>query len=173
MPSVVDRTRLITNGFSPATGPDAWPRSSCRHLVLHSLEGYEDGAIAHWNTGAAGAHLIGTREGELVLCVPLDLVTWHAGTSPQTGRVMRGVDFRHYNINPDSCGYELEGFAFDGQGFTSEQYATLIRFARWYRAELGWAGTADVTWRHSEISNQRGDPGPLFDMALFRAGLET
>lgn len=168
MPAVIDRVRLITNGFSTT---NEWPRASYDHLVIHDLEGYEEGAIAWWNRGAAGAHVIGTRSGELVLTCPLNLVAWHAGTDRFTGRVTRGMDFRSFNLNPHSVGYELEGFAFNGEGYTPAQYAALGRFARWYRDTLGWAGTPERTWLHSEVSTQRGDPGPAFDLARFRAEL--
>ena len=171
VPSVVDRVRLTQVGFSPASGPGAWPRASYDHVVLHALEGFEEGAIAWWNRGEAGAHVIVKRSGELVLTCLLELVAWHAGTSATTGRVTRGLDFRRFNINPHSVGLELEGYAFDPLGFTAAQYAATIRFARWYRVTLGWSGDAAHTWLHAEISRQRADPGPYFDLARVLSGV--
>jgi N-acetyl-anhydromuramyl-L-alanine amidase AmpD len=168
VPSAIDDVQLITAGFSTARD---WKRNSFDHLVVHDLEGHRQGAIAWWNTGVAGAHIIICRDGTAVLTCPLDLVVWHAGTNAKTGLVSRGVDFSRYNINPDSVGVEMEGFGFrkdaDGQFYTSQQFDTLVRFGRWYRDALGWAGDEAHTWRHSEISNQRGDPGPHLDVGEF------
>ena len=168
VPAVVDEVELITDGFSPARD---WPRKSFKHLVLHDLEGHRTGAIAWWNTGAAGAHVIICRNGTIVLSCPLDLIAWHAGTNAINGSVTRGVDFTKYNINPDSVGVELEGFAFkqdaDGEFYTAQQFSALVRFGRWYRDALDWAADAAHAWRHSEISNQRGDPGQHLDVAAF------
>jgi hypothetical protein len=168
VPGVVDEVELITNGFST---PRDWKRNSFSHMVVHDLEGHRQGAIAWWNTGVAGAHVIICRDGTTVLTCPLDLIAWHAGTTAVNGKQTRGVDFSSYNINPDSVGVELEGFAFkqdsDGQFYTSDQFDALVRFGRWYRDALGWAADANHTWRHSEISKDRGDPGVNLDVAAF------
>lgn len=129
------------------------------------MEGWLAGAIATWNTGAAGAHLCVLRNGEIVLTCPIEYVAWHAGTDYQTGRTMF---WRRNNINQASIGVELEGF--HDRGFTNEQFDACRKIALWGEVEYGIprVHTYDQIeghHSHSEISNQRGDPGPYFDYA--------
>ncbi len=160
-----DSVELITAGYSTAAEWYAFSGVQ-RQLVcavIHDMEGYEAGAIATWDTGVAGAHLSILRDGHKVLNVRVEDVAWHAGTDRTTGRT---PFWQAHNINPYSLGIELEGFA--GKPYTPEQAVALGEVAQWLAAEHGVAraftGDSLTGWhRHSEISNQRSDPGPTFD----------
>ena len=127
------------------------------------MEGWLDGAISTWNKGVAGAHLCVLRDGGVVLSCLLENIAWHAGTDYDTGRTMF---WRGTNINPYSVGIELEGFA--ETGFTEKQAAAVRRVSDWLTDRYGIPRkhTFDQIaghHAHSEISNQRSDPGPHFD----------
>lgn len=157
------RTQL-TNGSAVST-PAQWPTSDprpIRSLVWHDMEGYLPGAISTWNQGAASAHLCVLRDGTIVRTVPIEDIAWHAGTNATTGRT---AFWKAHNINPYSIGVELEGFV--ASGYTREQIDACVRIGRWAQAKYGvkpvrGGDSLDGHHLHSEISNQRSDPGPLF-----------
>jgi len=128
------------------------------------MEGYLEGSISHWNTGAGGAHLCITREGLVVLTCELHNIPWHAGTSWSNGR----TDFwRQNNINPFSIGIELEGFF--TAPYTQQQIEACVRVGKYLKREFGIASRR--TWDqipghhlHSELSSDRSDPGPHFNL---------
>lgn len=127
------------------------------------MEGHLAGAIATWNQGAAGAHLCVLETGEIVRTVKIEDIAWHAGTDGSTGRT---AFWKSHNINPYSIGVEIEGFA--GRPFTAQQAAAIRRIALWAEAKYGIARVhtfdqIDGHHAHSELSNQRGDPGSTFD----------
>jgi hypothetical protein len=159
------RTEL-TNGSAVST-PAEWytpiptPRP-IRSIVWHDMEGYLAGAIATWNQGAASAHLCVLRDGTIVRTVEIENIAWHAGTDAATGRT---AFWKAHNINPYSIGVELEGFT--TSGYTPEQVAACVAIGRWALARYGiqpvrGGDGLDGHHLHSEISNQRSDPGPLF-----------
>lgn len=157
------RTQL-TNGSAVST-PAEWPTSNprpIRSLVWHDMEGYLAGAIATWNQGAASAHLCVLRSGEIVRTVEIENIAWHAGTNAASGRT---AFWKANNINPYSIGVELEGFV--TSGYTREQIDACVKIGRWAQAQYGiqpvrGGDSLDGHHLHSEISNQRSDPGPLF-----------
>jgi N-acetyl-anhydromuramyl-L-alanine amidase AmpD len=137
-------------------------------VVWHDMEGYLAGAIARFNTGAAGAHLAVLRDGTIVRLRPFEDVTWHAGTNndPRGGIYGRTGFWRTHNINPYSLGVELEGFA--ASGYTDAQAAAVSRIADYVTAVYGVPRqrTYDAIpghHAHGDISANRSDPGPLFD----------
>lgn len=134
-------------------------------LVWHDMEGYLPGAIAEWNKGNAGAHLCVLRNGTVVRTVRLEDAAWHAGTSATTGRTPY---WRTHNANPYTIGVELEGFV--SSGYTTAQAAACRRISDWCMARypIPRRHSMDAMpghHAHSDISNQRTDPGPLFDWA--------
>jgi N-acetyl-anhydromuramyl-L-alanine amidase AmpD len=167
--------QLITDGFSP-TDANGWcadyaTKRTLEAVVWHDMEGYLAGAIARWNSGAAGAHLCVLKNGQIVLTCRLQDVAWHAGTDNRPGSETYGRDifWRSHNINPHSIGVEIEGFADarDG-GYTAAQIAAIGKIADWATRKLGIRRehTFDAIpghHAHSEISAMRGDPGPNFD----------
>jgi hypothetical protein len=165
-----DREQLITAGFTPArySVRDFGVPRSIVAVVWHDMEGYLPGAIARWNSGAAGAHLCILQSGEVVLTCKLEDVAWHAGTSndPHSDTYGRNAYWRSHNINPYSVGIELEGFS--NKPFTPAQQAAIQRVADWLTEKYGILRkhTFDqITGHHahSELSAMRSDPGPGFD----------
>jgi N-acetyl-anhydromuramyl-L-alanine amidase AmpD len=160
-----DRDQFIRAGFTPHDQVPAVfgvPRSIVS-IVWHDMQGFLDGAISEWNKGKAGAHLCILRNGTVVRTVKIEDAAWHAGTDADTGRT---TFWRTHNINPYSVGVELEGF-FES-GYTIEQSWAVRKISRWFEQKYGVMRRH--TWdqitgqhAHSEISNQRQDPGPMFD----------
>lgn len=157
-----NREILITAGFStPAEWGIAAPRP-IKAIVWHDMEGYLPGAIARWNSGVAGAHLCILTDGQIVLTVRLENIAWHAGTDAAVGRT---PFWKTHNINAYSVGIEIEGFFI--RGYTPAQINACIRLGRWLTAKYGiltehTMDRIEGHHLHSELSNQRLDPGPLF-----------
>jgi len=152
-------------------------------VVWHDLEGFTAGAISHWNTGVASAHIIIKRDGTIVLAVKIENTAWHAGSSsnPASGTYGRTPFWRENNINAYSIGVELEGFAADGPGppihvggFESAQIVSCVKIAKWAKQKYGVPlihidDQIPGHHLHSEISNLRSDPGPLFNLGSILA----
>jgi N-acetyl-anhydromuramyl-L-alanine amidase AmpD len=103
-------------------------------------------------------------------------VAWHAGTqgTPKLNGYGRAPFWRANNINPYSCGVELEGVGADG--FPEVQIEACIRVARWLTA--AYAIRAEHTFDqidghhlHSDLSASRSDPGPNFPLARILAAI--
>lgn len=160
-----DRVSLAAAGFSTAAEwlAEFGVQRDYRAVVWHDLEGYLPGALSEWAKGNASAHLVILRDGTIVLTVPIEHVSWHAGTNATIGRT---AFWRTHNVNPHSIGVELEGFY--NQPYTPQQAASVRRIALWAEAKYGIhrAHTFDQIeghHAHSELSNQRKDPGAGFD----------
>lgn len=169
-----DRTAEVTRNFTPYNEVFRvfGEYRSYRSIVWHSMEGSLDGSIAWWNKPEAqsSAHLAVARNGEIHLCVKLEDVAWHAGTNMYTAN----NDFWKYNnINPSSIGVELEGYA--ATGFTLPQVQAVQRISEWFAGPIykilakHTFNQIDGHHAHSEISNQRSDPGPHFDWSWIEA----
>lgn len=159
-----DRDWFITAGFTPSAQSVAQfgVVRSIHAVVWHDMEGFLAGAISRWNTGVAGAHLCVLRDGTIVRTVRLEDVAWHAGTDAAIGRT---AFWKAHNVNPYSIGVELEGFA--ATGYTAEQAAAVKRITDYVTRQYGVLRKHTVDQitghhAHSEISNQRSDPGPGF-----------
>ena len=173
-----DREVLVAAGYTRCEHCEAdfGAARQIRAIVWHAMEGQFARAIARWNTGVAAAHLCILRTGEVVLTCPLEHAAWHAGTqaSPSRPGYGRTAFWRRHNINPYSCGVELEGFS--AVGFTDEQIAACIRVAGWLtdRFSIRPKHTIDQIdghHLHSEISASRSDPGPCFPLARILAAI--
>jgi hypothetical protein len=166
-----DRELLVRAGYTPASGCEAdfgVPRD-IRAIVWHSMECYFDRAIELWNTGVAAAHLCILRTGTVVLTCALEDVAWHAGTHgrPGVNGYGRTPFWRQNNINPYSCGIELEGPG--ARGFSEAQIEACIRIGRWLTARYAipaehTVNRIDGHHLHSEVSGTRVDPGPYFPL---------
>src|SRR5581483_2944492 len=137
-PPCWDREVLVAAGYTRFEHCEAdfrVPRQ-IRAVVWHAMEGRFTRAIARWNTGVAAAHLCILLSGEVILTCPLEHAAWHAGTQANPSRPGYGrTEFwRRHNINPTSCGVELEGFS--AVGFTDEQIAACVRVAAWLTDRL-------------------------------------
>jgi len=111
--------------------------------------------IAHLTVSA---HLLIDRAGRVTQFVAFDKKAWHAGESNFQGRV---------NCNDFSIGIELEGC--DDEGFTAEQYQSLVSVTKQLMAEYPDLSAARIVG-HSDIApGRKTDPGPHFDWAYYRA----
>lgn len=161
-----DRDLFITAGFST---PAEWfaqfgERRVIRAVVVHTMEGFLAGAIDTWNQGKSGAHLCILRDGTVVRTVHLEDVAWGAGTDQHIGRT---PFWKSHNVNAYAVHIEHEGFA--ATGVTRAQVNACIRVGKWLKAKYGVLAEHTIDqipgWhRHSELSNQRSDPGPLFPL---------
>ncbi len=107
------------------------------------------------------SHLLIRRDGELLQFVDLGERAWHAGASSHCGRE---------NCNDYSVGIELEGT--DDTPYTEQQYDVLAAVTlALQQAYPGMSGERIVG--HSDIApGRKTDPGPAFDWARFRRGLD-
>jgi AmpD protein len=112
--------------------------------------------IAHLRVSA---HFFIRRDGELVQFVPVARRAWHAGVSSWKGRE---------GCNDFSLGIEMEGSDFEA--FTDAQYETLIALARLLRQ--CFPNMADIAGHEDIAPGRKTDPGPYFDWARLRRGVE-
>jgi N-acetyl-anhydromuramyl-L-alanine amidase AmpD len=165
-----DRDLFIVDGFTPGNMSELvfGLTRVIRSIVWHDMEGFLDGAIKRWNTGAAGAHLCILQSGEVVRTVRLEDVAWHAGThnSPNKDGYGRTPFWRSHNINAFSVGIEIEGFL--TRGYNQAQAEACRRVSDWltHEYQIERAHTMDAIdghHAHGELSSSRTDPGPMFD----------
>jgi N-acetyl-anhydromuramyl-L-alanine amidase AmpD len=132
-----DRDLFISDGFTPGNMSELvfGVTRAIRSIVWHDMEGFLDGAIKRWNTGAAGAHLCILQSGEVVRTVRLEDVAWHAGThnTPTKDGYGRTPFWRRNNINAFSIGIEIEGFLTGG--YTQAQADACRRVSDWLTQE--------------------------------------
>ncbi|MNE10162.1 1,6-anhydro-N-acetylmuramyl-L-alanine amidase AmpD [compost metagenome] len=107
------------------------------------------------------AHFLIERDGTLTQFVSCLERAWHAGVSRFAGRE---------GCNDFSLGIELEGT--DDLPFTDAQYQALSALTRQLQAAYP-AITLERICGHSDIApGRKTDPGPAFDWARYRAGLQ-
>jgi N-acetyl-anhydromuramyl-L-alanine amidase AmpD len=135
-------------------------------IVWHTLEdNVAQSSINWWETcHCGGAHFIVQKSGRIIQTVKLHDTAWHAGTTTGSGR---SAFWRQNNANGSTVGIELEGKAADG--FTRRQIASAKKLARWLTKQYGIVAehrpnSLPGHKRHSDISNERSDPGPHFPM---------
>lgn len=107
------------------------------------------------------AHALIRRGGEIVQYVPFGLRAWHAGASQYQGRPA---------CNDFSIGIELEGT--DDEPYADAQYAQLTALIETLLAAYPSLSPARIVG-HSDIApGRKTDPGPAFDWARLRQGLD-
>ena len=104
------------------------------------------------------AHFLIRRDGECVQFVSCDERAWHAGRSSWRGRD---------NCNDWSIGIELEGL--EGDTFEPAQYRRVCALLRVLRARYP---IREVVGHEHVAPGRKTDPGPGFDWALLRQGLQ-
>ena len=105
------------------------------------------------------AHFFIRRNGEVVQFVPCSKRAWHAGASNWQGQE---------RCNDFSIGIELEGSDFEP--FADAQYEALSALT----LALKQAYPIEGIVGHSDIApGRKTDPGPCFDWARYRKGLES
>ncbi|MFV1996950.1 MAG: 1,6-anhydro-N-acetylmuramyl-L-alanine amidase AmpD [Acidiferrobacterales bacterium] len=133
-------------------GSDAIEKFFCNQLD-HSQHPF----YAEIEGACVSAHLLITRQGELVQFVPLIHRAWHAGVSHTRGR---------QNVNDFSIGIELEGC--DEQPFEEIQYERLAEVTRLLIGVFSNL-TLEHVYGHSDVApGRKTDPGPEFDWQHFR-----
>jgi N-acetyl-anhydromuramoyl-L-alanine amidase len=131
-------------------------------LFLGTLDARGDPAGADLASLRVSAHFFLRRDGAAIQFVPVQRRAWHAGVSRWAGRD---------RCNDCSVGIELEGTQDDV--FTEPQYTALAALSRTLRAAYPGI-TADRIVAHSEIApGRKGDPGPFFEWARYRAAIAT
>lgn len=170
-----DYDLFVHAGYTPANEvfADFGTARTYEAVVVHTMEGYLQGAVDTWNHGNASAHLCILRDGTVVRTVRLEDVAWHAGTDAKTGR---DIYWKSHNVNPHSIGIEHEGYA--ASGVTQAQVDACIRVGTWLKARYGIPAVHTIDtipgWhRHSELSNQRSDPGALFPLDAIVAAVKA
>jgi AmpD protein len=101
------------------------------------------------------AHFVVRRDGELIQFVPCGRRAWHAGESSWKGR---------NRCNDFSIGIELEGT--DQAPFTDAQYGRLAALTGALQARYP---IRDIVGHSDVAPGRKGDPGPRFDWARYRA----
>jgi len=175
-------------------GPN-YPRNTrltaCDYLIVHYTTGTEPSQTINWfksPKAQAVAHLLITREGEIIQFVPFNTVAFHAGFSQWADR---------FGLNRYSIGIELDnaGRLVPDKGqwvrlnnvFTDDQ--VLVATHKLQTMEMGWerypqaqldalrevAKLLKATYNfidvvgHEDVSlSGKLDPGPAFDMEGFR-----
>jgi N-acetylmuramoyl-L-alanine amidase len=188
---------LCDDGGTPfqfIDGPN-YPRNTripaCDYLIVHYTTGTHPSQTINWfksPKAQAVAHLLITREGEIIQFVPFNTVAFHAGFSQWADR---------FGLNRYSIGIELDnaGRLVRDKGqwkrlnnvFTDDQ--VLVATHKLQTTEMGWerypqaqldalrevAKLLKATYNfidvlgHEDVSlSGKLDPGPAFDMVSFR-----
>jgi len=104
------------------------------------------------------AHMLITRQGEVIQFVSCDLRAWHAGVSSFDG---------NDNCNDFSIGIELEGS--DVSPYTDEQYQALAQVTRLLLAHYPNM-TRERIAGHSDIApGRKTDPGEYFNWKYYHS----
>lgn len=172
-----------------------YPRNTkikpCEYLIIHYTTGTMPQQTINWFTNPmakASAHLLITREGEIIQFVPFDTVGWHAGNSQWAERT--GLNRYSIGIELDNAGRLINE---NGQWkrlntiFPADQ--VLVAQHKLLNAPWGWekypqaqmdalrevARLLNETYHfvdilgHDDVSTMgKLDPGPAFDMVGFR-----
>jgi len=108
------------------------------------------------------AHLLIRRDGEVVQYVPFHRRAWHAGASSYRGRE---------RCNDFAVGIELEGA--DEVPYTDAQYRRLTAVIEALLHAYPSLSRHHITGHADIAPGRKSDPGPAFDWARLRAGLEA
>ena len=125
-------------------------------LFTNSLNFEEHSELIELQGVRVSAHVLITRDGEVVQFVPFDQRAWHAGESSWQGR---------NNCNDFSIGIELEGT--DDLPYDERQYEAVVPVVVALNRQYKSLSLANLVG-HSEIApTRKTDPGPHFDWQRF------
>jgi len=150
-----DRDLFIVDGFTPGAMCELvfGMTRVIRSIVWHDMEGFLDGAIKRWNTGAAGAHLCILETGEVVRTVRLEDVAWHAG---------------NWDYNTRSIGIEHEGWVDQPQWLTDRLYAGSAALTKAICNRYGIPKDRSHIIGHVEVpGTTHTDPGLYWDWTKY------
>jgi N-acetylmuramoyl-L-alanine amidase len=164
---------------------------ACDYLIIHYTTGTKPSQTINWFTSPnskAVAHLLVTREGEIIQFVPFNIVAWHAGYSQWADRF--GLNRYSIGIELDNAGRlvrELNSWKRYNVAFSDDQ--VLKATHKLQLVEMGWekfpeaqmdalrqvAELLKATYNfidvlgHDDVSlSGKLDPGPAFNMVEFR-----
>ena len=106
------------------------------------------------------AHILITRNGDVIQYVPFHQRAWHAGMSCWDDREC---------CNDFTIGIELEGC--DDQTFEEVQYTALVTIVNALINTYPKLSVDRITGHSDIASGRKTDPGPYFDWASFNAAL--
>lgn len=106
------------------------------------------------------AHILITRNGEVIQYVPFHRRAWHAGISCWDDREC---------CNDFTIGIELEGC--DEQTFEKIQYTSLVTAVNALIKAYPKLSVDRITGHSDIASGRKTDPGPCFDWLFFKAAL--
>ena len=179
-----------------ATNNRGGPLTATEYLVMHYTAGSSLESVVRYFKragGAASAHVVIGRDGEVVQMVPFNRVAWHAGESRWNDRV--GLNRYAIGIELDNAGMlqrvgsawrawfgrdypdaevlvarhknQSEDAAPSGwQDFPEAQIASALEVAT---AIVQKYGILDVVGHDDIAPHRKIDPGPAFPMLSFRA----
>lgn len=169
-----------------------------RFLVIHFTAGWTaKSSISYWrNTGAANAHLIIDRNGDIYQCKPFNRSAWHAGVSkwrdPNTGILYSGLNSCSIGIEAANLGAITPGTKYHSslasQGFSGEIPYIMARhkngghYVAWEvfpdqlldslfksaKVIVERYNLDDVIGHDDIAPSRRNDPGPAFPMGYLR-----
>ena len=172
-----------------------YPRNSkilaCDYLIIHYTTGTQPSQTINWFTSRkamAVAHLLITRDGEIMQFVPFDTIAWHAGYSQWADRT--GLNRYSIGIELDNAGrlvrahnqwvrlntifaedqvlratHKLQSVEMGWEKFPQAQMDALREVARLLKSAYNFI---DVLG-HDDVSlSGKLDPGPAFPMVEFR-----
>jgi AmpD protein len=158
-PDISNINLLVIHAISLPAGEFGGPwidQLFCNQLTAEDHDSFQD--ICGLKVSA---HILISREGEIVQYVPFHRRAWHAGESSFQGSEC---------CNDFSIGIELEGC--DDKDFEEMQYQQLANLTREIMKRYPGITTERITG-HSDIApGRKTDPGPLFDWDHFYHLLE-
>lgn len=193
---IVDHRLLDDNGtpcrfFPSPNHPRNTKLLPCDYLIIHYTTGTKPEQTINWfrsPNSKAVAHLLITREGEIIQFVPFNIVAWHAGYSQwadrfglnrysigieldNAGRLMQEWgSWRRYNVTFSDdqvlkATHKLQLTEMGWEKFPQAQIDALCQVAKLLKATYNFI---DVLG-HDDVSlSGKLDPGPAFNMVEFR-----
>lgn len=129
-------------------------------LFMGTLDCTQHPSYDSLNGVRVSAHVVISREGDIIQYVPFHQRAWHAGVSCFEGRE---------NCNDFAIGIELEGT--DTLAYSDSQYDALQSLTRALITRYPNI-TLDRIVGHEDIAPQRKtDPGPAFDWHRYKQGI--
>lgn len=154
-PDASDIDTIVIHAIS--LPPGEFGGEAIEQFFCNQLDHAQHPFYAEIEGACVSAHLLITRQGELIQFVPLFHRAWHAGVSQTRGR---------QNVNDFSIGIELEGC--DEKPFEGVQYKRLAEVTR-LLIDTFPNLVLDHVYGHCDVApGRKMDPGPHFDWQRYR-----
>ncbi len=130
--------------------------ASIDKIVIHTMQGYYNGAISWFQNPASqvSAHyLIRSSDGDITQMVEEKDIAWHAG---------------NWSYNQRSIGIEHEGFISDASWYTEAMYRASAALTRYLADKYGIPKDRAHIIGHNEVPGAtHTDPGPYWNWAYY------